>query len=164
MTPHQTSPPPPPSTNLPPPPPPLSHLPPHTPSSSSSSPPQSDATKNGENNHGFPNQQMQIVRPIPDIDDQLETKDYDGFLDLGFMPPAVIPTIPLNVIYPDITLRGRILKELIVTLILVMINLILERGRLPSQGELITLKLEVLLLMILQHPSFLEKEAYFLSE
>ena len=37
---------------------------------------------------------------IPDAVDQSEVDDYEGFLDLGFMPQAVVPIVPLNVIYP----------------------------------------------------------------
>ena len=37
-------------------------------------------------------------QPILDSGNQSETDEYEGFLDLGFMPPTVVP---LNVIYYD---------------------------------------------------------------
>ncbi|CAI9285228.1 unnamed protein product [Lactuca saligna] len=37
---------------------------------------------------------------IPETHDQSDTNDYGRFLDLGFIPQAIVPTIPLKVIYP----------------------------------------------------------------
>ena len=39
-------------------------------------------------------------QPIPDIGDQSETDGFKGFLNLGFMPQAVVYIIPLNFVYP----------------------------------------------------------------
>ncbi|CAI9299648.1 unnamed protein product [Lactuca saligna] len=95
-------PPPPPSTNLPSPPPPQSHPLLKTPPSPPYSPPQYDAAKKGENNQGIVIADILEIdattddHPIQDIGDQLETNDYEGFHDLGFMPQAVVP---LNVVY-----------------------------------------------------------------
>ena len=69
-------------------------------------------------------------QPTPDTDDQSETNEYKGFLDLGFMHQAVVPIVPLNVVYPGSCLRERFLKkfmkELIVMLTMTMIISILE--------------------------------------
>ncbi|CAI9290131.1 unnamed protein product [Lactuca saligna] len=40
-------------------------------------------------------------QPILDTGDQSETIDYEGFLDLGFMPPVFVHVVPLNVVYHD---------------------------------------------------------------
>lgn len=37
-------------------------------------------------------------QPIPDVGDQSETNDYEGFLELGFMAQT---DVPLSVVYPD---------------------------------------------------------------
>ncbi|CAI9281982.1 unnamed protein product [Lactuca saligna] len=104
-------------------------------------------------------------RPIPDISDQSETNYYEGFLDLGFMPPVVVLIVSLNVIYPDSYFQGRFLKELIVILMLIILipkgSSIFEKGRLPPQRESMMLKLEVLLLTILQHLLLPLKEISF---
>ncbi|CAI9282534.1 unnamed protein product [Lactuca saligna] len=56
---------------------------------------------------------------------------------------SILDTVILN-------LRGRFLKEVIGKMIWIMINSILKRGRLPSQWEIMMLKMDVLQLMILQ--------------
>ena len=45
-------------------------------------------------------------QPIPDTGDQSETNAYEGFLDLGFMPQAVVLVVHLNVFYDDLYLGG----------------------------------------------------------
>ncbi|CAI9303069.1 unnamed protein product [Lactuca saligna] len=142
-------PPPPPSTNLPPPPPPPSHPPRRTPSPPPNSLPQYDAANRGRIIKGILSQYTS---------DQSKTDDYEGFLDVGFMQQAIVPDVPLNVVYPGACVEGEasqktkeeVLNESIVALILMMMsNSFLESGRLPSQGELLTLNLEVTLRLVI---------------
>lgn len=54
-----------------------------------------------ENNQGqmvfFQSEAMNNDEPIPDVDDQSEIYEYEGFLDLDFMAQTVVP---LSVVYP----------------------------------------------------------------
>ncbi|CAI9293937.1 unnamed protein product [Lactuca saligna] len=50
-------------------------------------------------------------QPILDFGDKSETDHYEGVLDLGFMPPAVVPNVPLNSICPDSCFEGEIPQE-----------------------------------------------------
>ncbi|CAI9298808.1 unnamed protein product [Lactuca saligna] len=63
-------------------PPPPSHPPPHTPSSPS------------------------------DTGDQSNINDYEGFLDVRFMPQVVVPDVPLNVIYLDSYFEEEVPQEI----------------------------------------------------
>ncbi|CAI9289841.1 unnamed protein product [Lactuca saligna] len=139
----------------PPPPPPPSSNPALPPSSSLRPPPlpstniprpsicplQSNITKKGEKNQESLDHQMQMVviaptpsqpemsetgRPNLDFGDQSETDDYDGFLYIGFMPPAAVP---LNVIYPDSYFEGEIPQGT---------NNEIEAGQINARGELNT--------------------------
>ncbi|CAI9272199.1 unnamed protein product [Lactuca saligna] len=109
-------PPPPPSTNLLPPPPPPSHPPPRTPPSPFKSPPKSDAPKRGRIIKGIvvdgilDTDATTNDQPIPDTSDQLDTNDYEGFLDLDFMPQSAVP---FNVVYLDSYFESEISQEVL---------------------------------------------------
>ena len=46
--------------------------------------------------------------PTIETGDQSDTNDYEGFLDLGFIPQADVFVVPLNVIYPDSYFEGEV--------------------------------------------------------
>ncbi|CAI9301797.1 unnamed protein product [Lactuca saligna] len=48
---------------------------------------------------------------IPDIGDQLEIDDYEGFLDLGSMQEVVVHDVPLNFVYHGSCFEVEIYQE-----------------------------------------------------
>ncbi|CAI9275848.1 unnamed protein product [Lactuca saligna] len=73
-------------------------------------------------------------QPIPDTGDHLETHDYEGLLDLGFMQQAVVLAVPLNVVYAGYYFEVEISQEGVKLAIQQLLNKVKKLNLVPSAG------------------------------
>ncbi|CAI9300651.1 unnamed protein product [Lactuca saligna] len=77
----------------------------------------------------------------------LETNDYEGFLEIGFMPQADVSVVPLNVVYPESYFEGEIPHGTNSDIGYDNDQLNPRKRKASLSGEPMTLKLKALLLL-----------------
>lgn len=101
-------------------------------------PKMSKSGRDGNQKAIFVAEQESNDQPIPEVDNdqsEIDPDDYEWFLDMDFIKKLLCMLFLLVLSILMNRQRGRFLKEPTMTLSLMMINSMVERGRLPSHGE-----------------------------